>query len=136
MQIIIPPHKHHIRHSQHHQRHNQINPMPNHKRKPATSLQHRTKINKPERHRQLQQSIERRHLHMPDLQLIRHQLINIGVDVPSSADFDVHRDALRDALPRRISVLDHIDYQHITKTSSADPLKFEGGRRILKSLIC
>mgnify|MGYP004689434983 CR=1 FL=1 len=121
MQIIKPPHKHHISHSQHHQRHNQINPMPSHKRKPATSLQHRTKINKPERHRQLQQRIERRHLHMPDLQLIRHQLINIGVDVPSSADFDVSRDTLRDALPRRISVLEHIDYQCITKISSADP---------------
>ena len=46
--------------------------------------------------------------------------------VTSSADFDVRRDALRDALPRRISVLEHIDYQYITKTSSADPLKFEG----------
>ena len=50
----------------------------------------------------------------------------VGVDVTSSADFDVRRDALRDALPRRISVLEHIDYQYITKTSSADPLKFEG----------
>ena len=80
----------------------------------------------PERHRQLQQSIERRHLHVPNLQLISHQLINIGVDVPSSADFDVSRDALRDALPQRILVLEHIDYQHIIKTSSADPLKFEG----------
>ena len=47
--------------------------------------------------------------------------------VTSSADFDVRRDALRNALPRRISVLEHIDYQYITKkTSSADPLKFEG----------
>ena len=45
----------------------------------------------------------------------------VGVNAPSSADFDVRRDALRDALPRRISVLDHIDYQYITKTSSADP---------------
>ena len=41
--------------------------------------------------------------------------------VTSSADFDVRRDALRNALPRRISVLEHIDYQYITKTSSADP---------------
>ena len=89
--------------------------MPSHKRKPATSLQHRTKTNKPERHRQLQQRIERRHLHMPDLQLIRHQLINIGVDVPSSADFDVRRDALRDALPRQIIISEYVDYQHITK---------------------
>ena len=46
--------------------------------------------------------------------------------VTSSADFDVRRDALRDALPRRISVLEHIDNQYITKTSSADPLKFDG----------
>ena len=45
----------------------------------------------------------------------------VGVNAPSSADFDVHLDALRDALPRRISVLEHIDFQYITKTSSADP---------------
>ena len=45
----------------------------------------------------------------------------VGVNAPSSADFDVRLYALRDALPRRISVLEHIDYQHITKTSSADP---------------
>ena len=46
--------------------------------------------------------------------------------VTSSANFDVSRDALRDALPRRISVLEHIDYQCITKTVSANPLIFEG----------
>ena len=46
--------------------------------------------------------------------------------VTSSADFDVRRDALRDALPRRISISERIDFQHITKTSSADPLKFDG----------
>ena len=50
----------------------------------------------------------------------------VGVNAPSSADFDVHLDTLRDALPRRILVLEYIDYQHIAKTSSADPLKFEG----------
>ena len=46
----------------------------------------------------------------------------VGVNAPSSADFDVHLDALRDALPRRISILEHIDFQYITKkTSSAGP---------------
>lgn len=45
----------------------------------------------------------------------------VGVNAPSSADFDVRLDALRDALPRRISILEHIDFQYITKTSSADP---------------
>ena len=45
----------------------------------------------------------------------------VGVNAPSSADFDVHLDALRDALPRRISALEHIDFQYITKTSSAEP---------------
>lgn len=45
----------------------------------------------------------------------------VGVNAPSSADFDVRLDALRDALPRRISILEHIDFQYITKTSSTDP---------------
>ena len=45
----------------------------------------------------------------------------VGVNAPSSADFDVRLDALRDALPRRISILEHIDFQYITKTSSAAP---------------
>ena len=60
------------------------------------------------------------------LQIDHTDRSRVGVDVTSSADFDVRRDALRDAPPRRISVLEHIDYQYITKTSSADPLKFEG----------
>ena len=45
----------------------------------------------------------------------------VGVNAPSSADFDVRLDALRDALPRRISISERIDFQYITKTSSADP---------------
>ena len=45
----------------------------------------------------------------------------VGVNAPSSADFDVRRDALRDALPRRISISERIGFQYITKTSSADP---------------
>ena len=45
----------------------------------------------------------------------------VGVNAPSSTDFDVRRDALRDALPRRISISERIDFQYITKTSSADP---------------
>ena len=45
----------------------------------------------------------------------------VGVNAPSSADFDVRRDALRDALPRRISISERIDFQYITKTSSAGP---------------
>ena len=45
----------------------------------------------------------------------------VGVNAPSSADFDVHLDALRDALPRRISISERIDFQYIIKTSSADP---------------
>ena len=45
----------------------------------------------------------------------------VGVNAPPSADFDVHLDALRDALPRRISISERIDFQHITKTSSAGP---------------
>ena len=45
----------------------------------------------------------------------------VGVNAPSSADFDVRRDALRDALPRRISISERIDFKYITKTSSADP---------------
>ena len=45
----------------------------------------------------------------------------VGVNAPSSADFDVRRDALRDALPRRISISERIDFQYITKTSSAAP---------------
>ena len=67
------------------------------------------------------QDTSRAHLHTDHTDRSR-----VGVDVTSSADFDVRRDALRDALPRRISVLEHIDYQYITKTSSADPLKFDG----------
>ena len=39
----------------------------------------------------------------------------VGVNAPSSADFDVRLDALRDALSRRISILEHIDFQYITK---------------------
>ena len=50
----------------------------------------------------------------------------VGVNAPSSADFDVHLDTLRDALPRRISISERIDFQYITKTPSADPFKFEG----------
>ena len=68
------------------------------------------------------QDTSRTHLHTDHTDRSR-----VGVDITSSADFDVRRDAPRDTLPRRISVLEHIDYQHITKTSSADPLKFEGG---------
>lgn len=34
----------------------------------------------------------------------------VGVNAPSSADFDVRRDALRDALPRRISISERIDF--------------------------
>ena len=45
----------------------------------------------------------------------------VGVNAPSSADFDVRLDALRDALPRRISISERIDFQHVTKTSSAAP---------------
>ena len=45
----------------------------------------------------------------------------VGVNAPSSADFDVRLDALRDALPRRISISERIDFQYITKTPSADP---------------
>ena len=45
----------------------------------------------------------------------------VGVNAPSSADFDVRLDALRDALPRRISISERIDFQYITKTSSTDP---------------
>ena len=67
------------------------------------------------------QDTSRTHLHTDHTDRSR-----VGVDVTSSADFDVHLDALRDALPRRISISERIDFQHITKTSSADPLKFEG----------
>ena len=67
------------------------------------------------------QDTSRTHLHTDHTDRSR-----VGVDVTSSADFDVRRDALRDALPRRISISERIDFQHITKTSSADPLKFEG----------
>ena len=45
----------------------------------------------------------------------------VGVNATSSADFYVHLDALRDALSRRISISERIDFQHITKTSSAAP---------------
>ena len=37
----------------------------------------RAKINKPKRHNKLQSHIEERHLHMPNLQLIRHQLVRM-----------------------------------------------------------
>ena len=50
-----------------------------------------------------------------DLQTDHTDRSMVGVDVTSSADFDVRRDALRDALPRRISTLEHIEYQYITK---------------------
>ena len=45
----------------------------------------------------------------------------VGVNAPSSADFDVHLDALRDALPRRISISEHIDFQYITKKHHPPP---------------
>ena len=57
---------------------------------------------------------------LTDLQTDHTDRSRVGV-VTSSADFDVRRDALRDALPRRISISERIDFQHITKTSSADP---------------
>ena len=56
-----------------------------------------------------------------DLQTDHTDRSMVGVNAPSSADFDVRRDALRDALPRRISISERIDFQYITKTSSADP---------------
>ena len=56
-----------------------------------------------------------------DLQIDHTDRSMVGVNAPSSADFDVRRDAPRDALPRRISISERIDFQQITKTSSADP---------------
>ena len=56
-----------------------------------------------------------------DLQTDHTDRSMVGVNAPSSADFDVQLDALRDALPRRISISERIDFQYITKTSSATP---------------